>query len=1051
MLDQAPAAWHESPAFLEGGGEMGQRMRAFDWASSPLGPPQHWPAALRTTLRIMLSTRHPTFLFWGPQLLCFYNDAYSRSLGPERHPAILGQPGEPAWAEIWDLVGPQLAHVMGGHGATWHENQLIPTTRHGQREPLYWTYSCGPVDDDSTSGGIGGVLVLCTETSPQSLELLRFRADRQRWQDLFSQAPGFICVLVGAEHRFEYVNQRYQELVGQRAVLDRPVIECLPEAAPQGFIALLDGVRHSGQAYVAGGVPMQMHIGNARPVTRHMDFVYQPIRDATGEVSGIFVEGHDVTERLLSSQRLQAVLDSITDGFITFDPQLQLTYLNQAAERMLEQPAAALLGQPPAALTALMAAPDGRLLQAEIGQAAEGSTRNGEHWFDALEKWLHIRCCPRTGGGVVLYLQDVTDSRSAAQVALELQQQLRERAEELEAVMHNLPAYLWMAHDAACRRITGNPQAAALLNTGTDANMSASSLQAGERPFQEMINGRPAQAHELPLQRAASSGQPVPLTELQLVFDDGSRRELRGGAAPLFDAAGRVRGAVSAFVDITDLRQAQTQLQQREREMRTLADNTPDVLARFDRQHRHLFVNAAIERASGLRPEQVIGRTNSELGMPPELTAHWHQVVDEVFASGEQRQLEFVFPSPTGHRSFQARLVPERDEHEQVQQVLAIVQDVTVERHAQQAVRDAEQRKDEFLATLAHELRNPLAPLRTGLQVLERSKDVAAASAVRAMMNRQLEHMVRLIDDLMDVARISAGKLTLRREPVQLTAAVDMAVEASRTALQAGHHRLDLQLAAQPVWVNADLARLAQVLTNLLNNAAKYTPPGGQVTLALRRDGDEAVLSVTDNGIGIPPAMLDEVFQMFTQVDAALQREHGGLGVGLALARRIAVLHEGNIAAQSAGLGQGSVFTLRLPALPCAGADPGSAGVGAAAAAGQGRRVMVVDDNHDGADSLAMLLRLWGCEVRVAYGGAQALELLQGWTAELAFIDIGMPGMNGYTLAEALRRRGVQARLVALTGWGSAHDVQRSLEAGFSQHLTKPVSADAMQAVLAGG
>ena len=284
--------------FLAGGGEMGARIRAFDWATTPLGDPRTWPSPLRTTLRLLLNTGHPMYIWWGPELLCFYNDAYSRSIGVERHPGSLGQPGRQVWAEIWDIVGPEVDLVMSGGGATWRENALVPITRNGRREDVYWTYSYGPIDDPSAPTGVGGVLVVCAETTDQVQTTLRAVQERERFAELFEQAPTFMAVLRGADHVFELANPGYLQLVGHREVVGKSVAEALPDAVEQGYLALLDGVYASGEAYVASGAKYEVQATPGAPIVeRFVDFVYQPIRDAAGQVTGVFIEGADVTER----------------------------------------------------------------------------------------------------------------------------------------------------------------------------------------------------------------------------------------------------------------------------------------------------------------------------------------------------------------------------------------------------------------------------------------------------------------------------------------------------------------------------------------------------------------------------------------------------------------------------------------------------------------------------------------------------------------------------------------------------------------------------------
>lgn len=285
-------------AFLAGGGEMGALTRIRDWRLSPIGAPQHWPQSLKTAVRLVLSSGHPMFIWWGPRLIQFYNDAYRPSIGAERHPSALGQEGRACWDEIWHIIGPQVEQVMSGRGSTWHENALVPITRNGRREDVYWTYSYNPIDDPVAPTGVGGVLVVCTETTAAVEGARRLAMEKEQLAQMFEQTPSFIALLRGPEHRFELANPAYMRLVGHRPVVGKTVAEALPEAAPQGFVALLDEVYRSGEAFTAAGRPVQLEEAPGGPVSeRLLDFVYQPIKDSTGQVTGIFVEGIDMTDR----------------------------------------------------------------------------------------------------------------------------------------------------------------------------------------------------------------------------------------------------------------------------------------------------------------------------------------------------------------------------------------------------------------------------------------------------------------------------------------------------------------------------------------------------------------------------------------------------------------------------------------------------------------------------------------------------------------------------------------------------------------------------------
>ncbi|MES2981677.1 MAG: PAS domain S-box protein [Verrucomicrobiota bacterium] len=366
---------------------------------------------------------------------------------------------------------------------------------------------------------------------------------------------------------------------------------------------------------------------------------------------------------------------------------------------------------------------------------------------------------------------------------------------------------------------------------------------------------------------------------------------------------------------------------------------------------------------------------------------------------------------------------------------------------------DQEKRKDEFLATLAHELRNPLAPIRTGLEILKMDGNGEVAGKTRDMMERQLGHMVRLVDDLMDVSRVSRGQMALKLELVSLRTVVQMAMETSLPLIEAAGHKFTSSLPAETLHVRADITRLAQIFSNLINNACKYTPDGGMIELSACREGNTVVVRITDSGLGIPSSMLSKIFEMFSQVEKGLDRSHGGLGIGLSLVKRLAEMHGGSVRAESLGPGQGSTFTVVLPLAEIEGQELGNTDPPSPPEKSNlPCRVLVVDDHIDGAESLALLLRYSGYEVRTAYNGPDGLAAAREFLPDLVFLDIGLPGMNGYEVAAHLRQNSQLAgiMLVALTGWGSEDDRTKAREAGFDRHLTKPVDPAAVRRILAG-
>lgn len=368
------------------------------------------------------------------------------------------------------------------------------------------------------------------------------------------------------------------------------------------------------------------------------------------------------------------------------------------------------------------------------------------------------------------------------------------------------------------------------------------------------------------------------------------------------------------------------------------------------------------------------------------------------------------------------------------------------QRRAESALKEADRRKDVFLATLAHELRNPLAPIRNALHILRASGDPIPAPASIDMVERHVRHLVRLVDDLMEVSRISRGQPQLRPERVALATIIEAAVETNRAKIDAASQRLSVLLPSEPLMLDADPVRLIQVFGNLLHNATKYTDRNGQLSITATRHGDRVTVSVRDSGIGIPPALLPQVFEMFTQGDQARGRGTGGLGIGLALVQSLTHLHGGSVEARSEGPGKGSEFIVDLPLASGKAEPPGEA---PAAVRTSHHRILVVDDNQDIADSLAELLGISGAETEVAYDGFVALERLNTFHPTVAMLDIGMPKMDGYELCGRIRAQDPTIVLIALTGWGQPEDVRRAKAAGFDHHLTKPIKPDTLLTLLA--
>jgi len=494
--------------------------------------------------------------------------------------------------------------------------------------------------------------------------------------------------------------------------------------------------------------------------------------------------------------------------------------------------------------------------------------------------------------------------------------------------------------------------------------------------------------------------------------------------------------------------------------LHAITEGTTDAVFVKDLEGRYLMINPAGARYLGRTVEEVLGKDDRDLFSNEsafEIMARDRAIMIE----GNTATYEEAGTAAGVSRTYLSTKGPYRDEEGKIIGLIGISRDITGRKQADEERRDllerekelraaaveANRRKDEFLSLLGHELRNPLAPIRNGLEILQQDTSEQTVKTVLELMGRQVHHLTRLVDDLLDVSRITRGRIELRPEPADLRTILERAVQASRPLLDSHGHSMSLRLPEEPLPILADLTRLDQVFVNLLNNAAKYTDPGGRIELDAETDGREAVVRVRDNGRGIAPDLLPRIFDLFTQADRTLARSQGGLGVGLTLVRRLVEMHRGSVEASSPGEGAGSEFVVRLP---LAEVEPRSEGDRPREEpAPQRLRMLVVEDHADSARSLALLLELLGHEVEVVADGRDALEAVDRFRPAVVLLDIGLPGMDGYEVARRLRARGSKALLVSLTGYGRDADKLRSRDAGFDHHLVKPVEPETLKRLIA--
>lgn len=492
---------------------------------------------------------------------------------------------------------------------------------------------------------------------------------------------------------------------------------------------------------------------------------------------------------------------------------------------------------------------------------------------------------------------------------------------------------------------------------------------------------------------------------------------------------------IEAARDITERKRAEARLE-------CVLAIIGDHLASYDRDWRYTYINDDGAAMLGKKKEELIGKRIWDL-FPESVGNQYYQEVHR--AAAERCIVRSQHYYEPFDRWFENYIYPSQDG------VIVFSTDISDRKRDEKAHEEAERRKDEFLAMLAHELRGPLAPLRSGLHIIQRTAQYEPTlQSTVEMMDRQMRQLVRLVDDLLDINRITSGKLELRREPLMLTAVVQSAIEACRSQVEEKEHALELDIRSADLRVDGDFARLSQVFSNLISNAAKYTDHGGRIRVIVEGDGERAVVSVQDSGIGIPPDALEQVFEMFTQLPAHKQYTGGGLGIGLSLVRELVRMHGGTVHASSSGVGQGSVFVVRLPRLPAA-VSAESPQSSTPSAQTSKHRILIADDNIDAARSLALLLGLDGHDVRTAEDGRAAVEAAREFRPRVILMDIGMPNMDGLEATRRIRAEpwGKEIKIVALTGWGQDVDRQRSSEAGADGHLIKPVDNATLMDLLA--
>ncbi len=727
------------------------------------------------------------------------------------------------------------------------------------------------------------------------------------------------------------------------------------------------------------------------------------------------------------------VLESVSDGFLACDTEFRFVYVNGSAERQLARSRDELLGQRLYDVYPELAAPGG-LDAATLRDAAQtGRSIEREYFSTSAGRWFRGSVHPKAWGWA-LYFHDVTRGRLTRKALGESERQYHTLIDSIDQG-YCVIEMLFDERDTPVdfRYLEVNEAFASQTGLADAVGHRARELTPQIDPYWLESYGRVARTGESASLEHYSSA-------LVRWFDVYAFR-------PDHRSTNRV---ALLFRDVTARRQIDDALRDSEERFRVLVEAMAQAVWEADAAGEVQSYSASWHALTGQRITQWRNEGWFDAVHPDDREATRRQWFDGI-ARHAPFELEYRIVAADGSVHWSNdHAAPLLGSDGTVRKWVGMNVDITERRSAEEALRDADRRKDEFLAILAHELRNPLAPLRTGIEIMRMGRiDPERGERVREMMGRQVDHMVALVDDLMDVSRISSGRIELDRHPVELATVIRSALEASDPIIRTKRHEVSLTLPAEAVWVDGDLHRLTQAIGNLLTNAAKYTEPNGHIFVTLARNDGAAFVHVKDTGVGIPPAMLEKVFDLFAQVDSAIDRRQGGLGIGLTIVRQLVELHGGHVEAHSEGPGRGSEFVMSLPlsATPQRELDAPlltEAGV-------RSRRMLVVDDNADAAQAMATMLGLLGHVVDVAYDGQQALRLAERVRPEVILMDLGMPGMNGYVAAQRIRETdwGRDVLMIAVTGWGQQADRVASEQAGFDHHLVKPVELDTVQSLVA--
>ncbi len=976
--------------FLAGGGEMGALMRACDWKLTPLGDPAVWPQSLRTAVRLILNCAHPMYIWWGPDLLCFYNDAYRQSIGPERHPSSLGQPGREVWDEIWPIIGPQIDQVMAGHGATWNENHLVPITRNGRREDVYWTYSYSPIDDADAPHGVGGVLVVCSETTQKVLSEQRLMQEIESQRRMFQKAPGFIAVLAGPDHVYEYVNDAYEALAGKRRYIGRTVREVLPELEGQGYYELLDHVYTTGERHIARASPVRLETDEK---TRYVDFVYEPMLDESDKVFGIFVGGHDITSHrnaesksLLNEESLRLTTEAaeigtwdldIESNTLTWSPRTKAMFgFAPDAVCTLDDFYAGLHPADREATTRAFAS----ALDPDVRATYDVQYRTIGH-DDGVIRWVAAK-----GKG----LFDI-DGRCYRAVGTAIDISARKLAEARHAFMLELSDAMRGSTDTALN------EACALMGRFFGVSrVGYGHLDPVEDVFdysvcwtdglaQPLLGRVPAHAFGVKIVNRLSAGETVVVDDLQTdpLSDEEETRataravDTRAILVVPFVRAGRLRTIV--YLNDRPVRHWQPD---EIAFMEEVAERTRQVIERGEAEAALRALNATLEarveaRTAELRATEEALRQSQKMEAIGQLTG------------GIAHDFNNLLQGITGSLDLVQRRVGQGRLGD-------------LDRFITGAIASANRAAALTHRLLAFSRRQPLDPRPVQINPLVGSME----ELLRRTLGERIDLNLRLADGLW-LTRCDANQLE--------AAILNLAINA-RDAMPAG----------------------GQLVIETRN---RHTGEAEATAHADRPSGDHVDISVTDTGTGMDTETIARAFEPFFTTKPMGQ----GTGLGLSMIYGFARQSGGHAWIEST-LGRGTTVHLCLPRFEGdADAEETSARTQEASAIETGETVLVIEDEPVVRGLVVEVLGDLGYRAIEAVDGPGGIEIVQSaQRIDLLITDVGLPGLNGRQVADAARALRPDLRVLFMTGYAeNAALVFGALDAGMTV-ITKPFTMDAL-------